>query len=116
MSIKLSSIMSKYATNISDTRLKQVILVAIITIVLGSSSIFTSGLLAAPTNDTPHSRVIKPPTGVGSTDPEAGSTAYPRGSTAKVTATPEPGWSLDGWVLDGAPAGGGNPFSGGVDK
>jgi hypothetical protein len=44
-------------------------------------------------------------------NPASGSLTYESGSTVKITASPEPGWSLDEWILDDSPTGNDNPIS-----
>ena len=48
-------------------------------------------------------------TGSGTTSPDMGVYTYGSNSTIHVTATPEAGWQLDHWTLDGAQAGSGEP-------
>jgi hypothetical protein len=47
----------------------------------------------------------------GTTNPSAGAYAYDGGSQAVVSATPNSGYQLNGWLLDGVSVAGINPYS-----
>jgi hypothetical protein len=50
-------------------------------------------------------------TGSGSTTPASGSTTHEEGTTVVVDATPDPGWILEHWELDGVDVGAVDPYS-----
>jgi PKD repeat protein len=48
--------------------------------------------------------------GSGSTVPAVGNHTYAEGTLVSVTATADPGWTFNNWLLDGVPAGSVNPI------
>jgi hypothetical protein len=54
--------------------------------------------------------MISNPSGSGTTDPAPGNYTYYQNATVSVKVTPQPGWLLDSWVLDGLNSGTANPY------
>ena len=63
-----------------------------------------------------HTLTIESPTGNGLTDPDAGSYIHFQEDNVLITATPDPDWVLDHWLLDGLNVGSDNPLTISMDS
>jgi hypothetical protein len=67
-------------------------------------------IMAVFTGTTPpslsnYTLIIEPPEGSGDTDPVPGSYTYHQVVDVTITASPDSGWVLEGWLVDGVNAG-----------